>query len=483
MSAAARYSQVLLAVWRQRDPASPWLRRLLAALLATSAAAALAWLPFAAAWRVLAGMLLFVVLGTWLGVAANLQEQNHPHAARCVPGHLRTLRRAALLGWALCTGLGALLMWAVLPPNGLGRLLLLGSGFIAVFLLWSSRAVWLWLVLTMLSPLLGALAGELAPVTRAVTAVWATNPDAVLLLALLAQAALVAAAFEGGGARHRERYARQAIVRNAMRLQFDSRQLSAAAWGRPLEWLMQPFVRCFNAWQARLLARADNRNPRSVMARAAIVLHGAQHWLYQLMSIAAVLAIVLLSFAAVSRFVDVNLNNLLPGALGMGIGIASMGFGPSFALPTALWQSRREQALLCLLPGMPRGAALNRAVAGHQLRDGIVAWLATSPVLVVLGLAADSTWLLCLPLAALPIMAVNLTRRAATLRAPHALSAVWPVLAFFAMAGLIAALVAWSAVPLWLLAAVVPALSAALLAWRWRALGVAPAALPAGRLS
>jgi hypothetical protein len=166
----------------------------------------------------------------------------------------------------------------------------------------------------------------------------------------------------------------------------------------------------------------------------------------------------------------------------MGIGIASMGFNPGFALPTIVWQSRREQALLCLLPAMPRGAALNRAVAGLQLRDGLAAWALTSPVLVALGVAADSTWLLCLPLAALPVTVVNLTRRLATLRAPHTMTPLWPVLAFFLMTGF-CALLQLAGVPLWLLAIAVPALSAALLAWRWRRLSTAPTALPAGRLA
>lgn len=483
MSAAARHSQVLLAVWRQRDPASPWLRRALVAALVLSAATALIWLPFAAGWRLVAGMVLLVLLGTWMGVAANLQEQNHPHAARCVPGQLRTLRHAALLGWALCMALSTLLMHAMLVPKGHWPLVLLINGFVAVFLVWSSRSVWLWLLLTILSPLLGSVAGHLAPLGRAIAELWAAHTGVFLLLSLLAQAALVAAAFEGGGARHQARYARRVLVRNAMRMHLEGKQGSAYVWGRPIEWVTRPFSLAFDAWQDRLLARADNRNPRNVMARAAIVLHGTQHWLYQVMTMIVVVVIVMLSFTIASSFAQLTWNTLLPGALGMGIGIASMGYNPSFSLPMMVWHSRREQALLCLLPAMPRGAALNRAVAAHQLRDGLVAWLLTSTALVALGTVADSVWLLCLPLAAMPITAFNLTRHFARMRAPHTMTALWPVLAFFVIAGLLYLLVQWVGVPLGLLAVAVPVLSAALLAVRWRALGSAPAALPAGRLS
>lgn len=482
MTATSRYSQVLLAFWRQRDPDAPLGRRLVTALLVLIGMAGLIALPPEMGWLLMAGMLLLVGLGVWLAVCGSLQEQNHPAAARTVPGHLRTLKRAALLGWALCTGLSTLLLWAIFPPGDVGPILLLSCGFIAVFLLWSARMVWLWLLLTLLSPLLGAFAGSLAPAVRALAALWNEHTAAMLVAGLLAQAALVTLAFGAGDAGHHDRHARQTVMRNAMRMQLDGRQANAAVWGRPIEWLTRPFGLIAEAWQRRLLARADNRDPSNVMARAALVLHGIQHWLYQLMGLAALSTIVLVAFAAVSHFIQVPLKTFLPGAFGMGVAIASMGFNPGFALPTALWQSRREQALLCLLPGMPRGAALSRAVAAGHLRNAAAAWLGTSLVLVALGIAADNRWLLCLPLAALPVMAVNLTRRPAAMRAPQVLTTMWPVLAFFAVTGLLYGL-SQLGVPLALLAVGVTALSAAMLAWRWRALAHAPAALPAGRLA
>ncbi|TXI18349.1 MAG: flavin reductase, partial [Roseateles sp.] len=73
----------------------------------------------------------------------------------------------------------------------------------------------------------------------------------------------------------------------------------------------------------------------------------------------------------------------------MAIGLMSMGINPAFMLPAMLWHSRREQALLRLLPGMPQGQALNRAVARLQLRHTLTAWLLCSTGLVALALAAD----------------------------------------------------------------------------------------------
>lgn len=482
MSAAARYSQVLLAFWRQRDLQAPLGRWLVTSLIVLVCMAGLIALPPEAGWRLVAGVALLVMLGVWLAMCGSLLEQNHPTAARTVPGHLHTLQRAALLGWALCAGITTLLLWAIVPIPGAWPLQWLSCGFIAVFLLWASRMVWLWLLLTLLSPLLGAFSATLAPLGRALATLWSEHTAAMLLAGLLAQATLVVLAFGAGGARHSARYARQSLMRNAMRLQLDGRQVNAAAWGRPIEWLTRPFGQVIDVWQHHLLARADNGSPRNVLARANVVLHGAQHWMYQLMGLATLAVIVLVAFVAVSRLMQVPLATFLPGALGMGIAIASMGFNPAFALPTALWQSRREQALLCLLPGMPRGATLSRAVAAGHLRNAGIAWLGTSLVLLALGLAAHNDWLLCLPLAALPVMAINLTRPPAAMRAPQVMTTLWPVLAFFAVTGMLYGLSRLGA-PLALLAVAVPTLSAGLLAWRWRALLRAPGALPTGRLS
>lgn len=480
---AARYSQVLLAFWRQRDFASPWGRRAIAALLVVGCAAGLIWLPHDAAWRLPLAMLYLVAVGAWMAISASLQEQNHPTAARCVPGHLRTLRRAALLGWALSTVSGTLLMWAVLPATGLWPVLLLSHGVIAVFLLWSSRLIWLWILLAMLSPLTGVLASRLAPLGLAIAGAWEAQTYPLLLLSLLAQAWLVTAAFDAGGARHQARYAGHMLMRNAMRMQMEGKSNTAAAWGRPVEWLTRPYAHLFAAWQRHLVTRADNHSLRSVMARAAIVLHGQQHWLYQLMGVATLMAIVLTAFTVVFTTMPVNLGEIFRhGALGMGIGLGSMGFNASIALPNALWQSRREQALLSLLPGMPRGSALNRAVAGTQLRHSCMAWLAAGFAMVAIGTAADSPFIICLPLAALPIAVHSLTRRLATMRQPTPMTAVLQIFVIYALAGL-GALACQLGAPLWLPAAVLLPLCAALLAWRWRLLTAAPAALPAGRLA
>lgn len=480
---AARLSQPLLAAWRQRDPAARWTRRGAALLLLAGGAVALAWLPAEVGWRAVVALLMLAVFGAWLVVAHSLQEQNHPHAAHCVPGQLRALRRAALLGWAACSLVTALLAWAMLQPTDKAPVLLLATSLTSLFLLWSSRLWWLWLLLTLVSPLSGAFSAQLAPLWRALADIWQSHGPAVLALSLLAQAVLVGRAFDTGGAAHQSRYAQRALMRRAMQMQLEGKPSPLRAWA-PLERLTRPFERVVAAWLGHVLARADNRRRGSVMARADLVLHGAQHWLRQALVLASIAAVVVLGFAAVLAATDASLDSLLEhGFFGMGIGIVSAGISPLFSLPNTLWQSRREQALLRLLPGMPLGRELNVAVAALQWRYFAVAWLLTLLALSALAWRSGQWALLCLPLAALPIAALALTRRPARLRAPMALGAVLPMFALLLLGCGGYALVRAGDLPLAAMAAGSAALSAALLAWRWPALRRAPVALPAGRLS
>lgn len=480
---ATRYSQVLLAPWRQRDRAAPWGRRVIAALLLAVGGASLVWLPPGAGWRVVGGLLLLIGLGVWMAVSYSLLEQNHPTAARTVPSHPRTLKRAALLGWALFTVLQAGLLLLLVQAPGFWPIVLLCSGFLSAFLLWTTRLVWLWFLMILLSPLSTALGGRLAPARQALATLWDTHPYAVLTACLLLQAWLVLRAFADGGARHQARYATQALMRRAMQMQMEGKAPALNAWA-PFERLARPYVHVLSAWLNHVLAQADNTRQRSVMARAEIVLHGQQHWLRHALTMGTIAAVVVMAFNVVLATTGASLDLMLQhGAFGMGIGIASAGLNPGFALPNMLWASRREQALIRLLPGMPQGRTLNLAVARLQWRDFGVSWLLTTGLLLALGAGAGNQRLLCLPLAALPVATWMLTRRPALMRGPTAMAAVAPSFAFLALAGILYALARDLGVPLWSLALAMVALSAPLLAWRWRRLVAAPMALPTGRLA
>lgn len=480
---AAQFSQITLTPWRQGQLFSVWGRWLIGGLLLLISLGSLIWLPPAIGWRVPLGILLVTLHGAWIALAGSLQEQNHPYAARCVPGHLRALRRSAVLGWALCSGATTLLSVAILPSVISWQSQLLVNSLVVVFLLWASRLWWLWMLLVLQSPLVGFFGIRLAPLADALHDTWRANTYGVLLLSLLAQAWIVGKAFDDGGARHRARYSRQAAMRQNMRLASAGRQPQAAAWGPLFERLFNPFELVNAAWKRRLVERADNTDARSVMARAEIVLHGPQYWLNQLTTLVSLVGITAVSFTAVWLVYRFDIAAVLHGWMfGIGIGIAIAGLSPGFALPGMLWQSRREQALLRLLPGMPQGAALNRAVAARQLRDFFGAWLLTTLAMTGLARQSGEDYLLYMLLAALPVAVLNLTRRPAMMRAPTAMTATLPVFACVVLGGVLFALVRMLELQLWQIAVPLVAMTAALLAWRWRRLVAAPMALPAGRL-
>lgn len=480
---AAQLSQTLLAAWHQRDRSSPWGRRLIAALVLLSTAASLALLQGQARWALPMAILLVVLYGVWMVVGANLQEQNHPTAARCVPGQLRALRGAGLLGWALCTALGTLMLWAMLPPVLTWQTLLLGNAAMATFLLWSFRAWWLWLGMAIYFPLLGAFSKTVQPLLTAALTLWQAQTGGLLALGLLVLAGLVVAAFGRGNASHRKSYERQRLARQAQRLQLEGRLSNPAqAWGG-LERFSRPFDVLLSAWRRHVMARADNGSRASVLGRAELVLHGSQHWTYQLLTLVSVVAFVAVSLVLVTTFTAATTADIFNnGAFGMGVGLTSMVINPVLSRPM-LWQTRREQALLRLLPAMPQGTALNRAVAWIGLRHALGACLLLAMMMLPLAWVSDKMMMLWWPVMAVPWSIWTATRSPARMQPPTAMKAVLPVFAFYVAGGLAHIAFVKLELPVAALALPVLAASAPWALWRWRRLDAQPTALPAGRLA
>ncbi|MBV8036104.1 hypothetical protein [Roseateles sp.] len=480
----AAFNQMLLASWRQRDRDAPGGRRLLAALALLGLGVTL-YTATGVRLAVLAVSAVLALAMLWMALVGNLLQQNHPHAARLVPGHVRWLREAALGSWMLLSLACALLLWAGLPrlPSLAAALLFVAA--VLVLMAWALRN-WNLLLLLTFGPALFFgldLGKRLAPLWSALQQLWSAQTLPVLALCLLALGGLVARLFGPGDAAHREAHARIMFMRRIAREGTTGKQAGLAAFGRPGEWLARPFERIASAWLAHAIGRAAATR-RSVMSRAEIVLHGQQHWLRQALGVALALCIAALSFLLAFAIMGQGWQDgWQHGALGIAIGVASAGFNPCLALPQMLWHSRREQALLRLLPGMPQGAALNRAVGGLQLRHGLVAWALTSLALALLAWVGDDIALMCLALGALPLSVTWLLRAPARLRAPMSWTAVLPVLAFLAMSVGLYLLHHKLRLSFALLAGASLAASLALGLWRWRVLAAAPVALPAGRLA
>ena len=479
---AEQLSQTLLAVWRQRDRSSPWGRRLIAALVILPALAALTWLDGPLRLGVAAAVVVVAMHIVWMVVSTNLQVQNHPTAARCVPGHARALQQAVLVGWVICTLLTTGLLWVALPPVVMWQSLLLGNAAAAVFSFWSSRYWWLWFALSFYAPLAGVFSKTLKPPLMAAHALWMAHTDLLLPVGLLALAALLPIALGRGDARHHRAYERMRRLQEVQRMFQEGRQMTPAQTFASLERISRPFNTLIWAWRRRVVERADNRRPSSVLARAEVVLNANQHWTYQLLTAITVVTFVVLSLVAVMAWTPVPLRDLLHhGAFGISIGLASLAANPTLSRPM-LWQTRREQALLRLLPGMPQGAALNRAVAWIGMRHALLAILLAAAAMLPLAWVTGRIATMWLPIVAVPWAVFTTTRAPARMRPPTAATTVLPVLAFYATA--VGAYLATDrlGLPMVPVAAGLLVASAALGAWRWHRLDTHPVALPAGRL-
>jgi len=482
---SASLNQMLLAVWRQRDRESPWGRRLLALLCVAGVGLGLWLLPHAQArLLLLATVAAGGLMTAWLSIIGSLLEQNHPHAARFVPGHLQGLRRAALLSWALLMPPAALLQWAALQQFLSLPAVLLGGAALLVYMAWALRWWPLWLL-----PVLGPsafgvfeLRRRLAPLWAWAFDIWQAQAWPLAALGLLALGWALTRLFSNGDAAHRAAYASSSRLRQASRDALLGKT-SAHAFGRPGELLAAPLRRATSAWLAFALRRA-RPSEASVMSRAEIVLHGNQHWLQQLLGMAIVALMVVLFFAIGFAMAGPSIAKAWQhGSFGMAIGLGSAAISPCFSLPGMLWHSRREQALLALLPGMPRGRRLNRAVAWRQLRHALVACLLAVILLAWLAQAADEPALLCFAFTPLPLVLLWVLRPAARMRPPASWSAVLPSILYPAASILAYLLNDRLGVSLWWIAGTCAALSLGIGAWRWRQIAAAPVALPAGRLA
>ncbi|HWH83268.1 MAG TPA: hypothetical protein VNU71_13640, partial [Burkholderiaceae bacterium] len=148
----------------------------------------------------------------------------------------------------------------------------------------------------------------------------------------------------------------------------------------------------------------------------------------------------------------------------------------------ALHTTRREQALLALLPGLPAAPTLNRRLAARLL-GGFFAWWLVG-FAAALGLPpAGSTgqaWALTFSFASLPFAAL-LCRDWSALRAPSPFSGFAPLFGTALLAAPAIALQQFGGARLEVCCAVFAGAALALLAWRARRLGTWPGALPAGR--
>ncbi len=482
-------------LWGRND-GSLWAMRLyfgLAVLLLWAPAVAALWsMPPRAAWTTVGGLLLTALTMAWSGQFAALLRLDHPHAAHTVPGHSRALRRTALGLWALlvaaCSAaatLGAALLYDGGWPGALrvGLVVALGTGTLLLFVAASMRWWWLWVPVCVAPSFIGVRVWRnfLFGTGSALQQLWQAQPLAVTLAVLVAQGLLLTRIFGRGDAEHVRIHASRERLRRASAQARAGQRPALAAYGLWGERLSRPVQLLADTWLRHCLSRAKAEGA-SVMARAEVVLYGPEHWARQLPVFLGVQAFLALCIVVTASFTGLEIARFLEaGRLGIGIGLGVMAFGAVLNLPAALWASRREQALLVLLPGMPQGAALNRALAWRQWRQCLLLWAALMPAFGVLLWVGEAPALAFLG-TALPLSAW-LWRDLARQRGSRPGAAFVP-LALCTLAS-VASMLLLSRVPgaLWPWALGLLVLTAVLLRWRWQRLAQWPGALPAGRLA
>jgi hypothetical protein len=283
---------------------------------------------------------------------------------------------------------------------------------------------------------------------------------------------------------HAQAYARREKFRQLATAGAAAQKPALAAYGRWGEMLGSPFQHTADAWMAHLLRQAKyHAKPHagSVMARAQVVLFGNHHWVRQLAGLVVLQLVVLLGFVWANSTTSLA-QALVASHASISIGLVGIITAAVIGIRSVVWGSRREQALLVLLPGMPQGRALNQALARQQIKHYLLMWAASLPAFAGLAYWAQAPQVWGIAAAALPLAAL-LWRDVSRLRAPSPEGGMWLYLLSMAVALLMMLLLRWQ--PLLLVPAVVCllAVTAAMLTWRWRRVSQWPQALPAGRLA
>lgn len=425
---------------------------------------------------------------TWWAASSALMGLNDPISAHLMPGQLRRLRECAVSVFlALAVAIGALMGLAF--GHTLVFIMVAAVGMLAFAaclrwpMLWIPFWVLPWLVMPPLrdQPLTLSLLDML----------WAWHqrqPLTQTSAILLACAAGLWQLFQAGGATHDRSWRQAQRMRQVMSLHGGAKAPSPTGPWAPLTRLFQwghPL------WREHLL-RTARPTAASVTARADLAVLRGLHWSATGSTTALLFAMFLLAEFALIAIWPEKAGRVIRSAMpGLSIGLISAMLSPLFGLASTLHQTRREQALLTLVPGLPRGEAMNSRLAMRWMRHFVLAWCAgVLMILLMAALAPGVTSpfgtpdhpMLGLHFAAAALPAGLLVWRDWSRQSPPTGARV-AMLTFSVLIGMGACVAAtnfWGFSPIWLVAGSA-ALTALVTAWRWHAMRRLPAFWPVGR--
>ena len=417
---------------------------------------------------------LLVLAGMWGLQVSSLLNQNHPTLARLVPGHARRLRLNLVLSF-LILGSGSALICHLLLKSSAGAVCIAALVYVAIGLRWP--LAWTATALLGFAPLLPRYLPRYLPqgMVDFIAQLIAALATPLGLGCLLAAGAVFLAGFiHDGDATHQTQYERLQRRRRALKASMAGEGMQAGCLTRTLS---RGYYRDFE----RTLARAAAG--RAGFKREMLALGPQAH--------ASVTTQGLLVFAAILAFALLVLRTTgtleFDGEAGQGVanslfGLIGVLVGGATQLRSSLVRRRHEQALISLLPGVPRGREFNRRLARALMGQYLALWALGSALtsLLLLMLAGTQYALIAFCTTALGAGLVLLRdwTGARLLKGWLAFLVYLPLLATAFVARLAMQRGALGVGTFLALAAL---LLVSLYAWRWRAALRAPMAWPVGR--
>ncbi|KPF48939.1 hypothetical protein IP87_05210 [beta proteobacterium AAP121] len=388
LNAWSLHASLLRQPWQARLNRRSWLSLSLVPVLALGVALGLgtAMRLQAGGVLMLGGLVLLVIL--WHLQVEGLLSQNRYALARLVPGHAQALQLSLLLQGLLVTVAAVLLISLGSSPQLRWLWLCL---IVVVMLAWLAREPFGWIAFGLLSPLLGELPRW--------TLQLAGMPWGVQLLGLGSLVLLLATCAGQGGAWHRWADERQRRLLRTIDALSRGEAAAAVDQGR----MGRAVTRCFDwpqrVWRRRVIAGG----PRLPMGTRLGVALGTGGAMPALLWLGSCIGVVLGGMMWAQQVTWSLLAQ--PGRLGLCIGLFSMLAGILSGRLERLWARRREQALMLLLPGCPRGAD----VAGLEARwraQALLLWAGLTALALALthqGGAAGRDFVLFVALLCLPL--------------------------------------------------------------------------------
>jgi len=424
-------------------------------------------------------------LGGWAMLVLNVFPQNHPTFARLVPHHAVRLRATLLCAW------GALLVFAAAGSAACGLpVLACTTGVAATLVVVAAALRWplLWM-LGCFAPFVGqsfAQSTWVQETLAAVATIWTAWHWAIAGTMAAGSVAFLAALVRQGDARHVASYR----SRRNSDLRFSLRAAGMVSLTPPdgaAGIVARADGSAYHAWMRHVLARPAS----SPMVRVQLGLGPSAHWTTR-----ATGALVTFGICAVmvALFRFTALAPFLTGTLGgLSIGVVAGIIVPTMQSQAKLYQTRREQALLMLLPGVPRQGRLNRWLSGQLTLEFVASWVAALMLASLLDamalamvdpharpLVGDGRAMI--QVALIPLVAFS-WRSWARVSAPTALNAMWPYLL-----GAVLTAATWgvhraTGLDYTGIGAVYVLLALAWFAVRWRRMANEPSAFPVGRVA